>query len=290
MNRSIKVLISLIFIAICAILLWFVLGPRPSEKENEMEEAVSLPGVLVQSLITGNGSIDSTTQSILEELYQNMVFVEGGSFMMGCEDSQALDNEKPLHQVTLSSFYIGKYEVTQQQWEAVMGNNPSYFKGEHLPVEYVSWEDVEEFILHLNALTGKQYRLPTEAEWEFAARGGNQSKGYLYSGSNDLGSAAWYLKNSRSRSQSIGTKLPNELGLFDMSGNVWEWCNDWYQSYYYIDSPEDNPQGAKSGNGRVLRGGAWGSYADYIRLSVRYTSSPDSKGNSIGFRLVFSEN
>ena len=159
-----------------------------------------------------------------------MVFVKGGTFMMGAtpeQGSDAGDGEKPVHSVTVSDFYIGKYEVTQAQWKAVMGKNPSHYKGENRPVERVSWYDIQKFIEKLNAKTGKRYRLPTEAEWEYAARGGNQSKGYKYSGSNDIGSVAWYTNNSGDRTHPVGQKQPNELGLYDMTGNVWEWCSDW---------------------------------------------------------------
>ncbi|MBQ3247459.1 MAG: SUMF1/EgtB/PvdO family nonheme iron enzyme, partial [Alistipes sp.] len=163
-----------------------------------------------------------------------MVFVKGGTFTMGATAEQGSDadsDEKPAHSVTVSNFYIGKYEVTQAQWEAVMGKNPSRFKGDNLPVERVSWNDIQKFIEKLNAKTGKRYRLPTEAEWEYAARGGNQSKGYKYSGSNDIGSVAWYTDNSSSPTHPVGQKQPNELGLYDMSGNVYEWCSDWHGSY-----------------------------------------------------------
>ena len=150
-----------------------------------------------------------------------MVYVSGGTFTMGAtseQGSDAYDWEKPAHSVTLSGYYIGKYEVTQELWKAVMGSNPSRFKGDNLPVEQVSWDDVQEFLRKLNAMTGKRYRLPTEAEWEFAARGGNSSRGYKYSGSNSLGSVAWYYDNSGSRTHAVGTKSPNELGIYDMSG------------------------------------------------------------------------
>ena len=162
-----------------------------------------------------------------------MVKVEGGTFDMGAtkEQEEPWDSEKPVHKVTLSSFSIAKTEVTQELWQAVMGNNPSYFKGSNLPVEVVSWNDCQEFIRKLNAMTGYNFRLPTEAEWEFAARGGNKSQHYQYSGSNDVGSVAWYGDNSGGKTHPVATKAPNELGIYDMSGNVWEWCEDWYGSY-----------------------------------------------------------
>ncbi|HDP98542.1 MAG TPA: hypothetical protein ENN22_05075, partial [bacterium] len=155
----------------------------------------------------------------------DMVFVAGGTFMMG---SNEYDNEKPIHKVYVDDFYIGKYEVTQKQWFEIMGSNPSRFKGDNLPVERVSWNDVQEFIRKLNAKTGGNFRLPTEAEREYASRGGSRSAHFKYSGSNNVDNVAWYDNNSGRKTHPVGTKQPNELGLYDMSGNVWEWCSDWY--------------------------------------------------------------
>ena len=218
-----------------------------------------------------------------------MVYVKGGTFTMGAtaeQGSDAYDDEKPTHSVTLSDFYIGKYEVTQAQWKAVMGSNPSYFKGDNLPVENVSWNDIQEFIKKLNAQTGKRFRLPTEAEWEYAARGGNQSKGYKYSGSNSISEVAWYDGNSGDKTHPVGQKTPNELGIYDMSGNVWEWCQDWYSSSAYSSSSQTNPTGPSSGSSRVLRGGSWYYYARYCRVSNRSFSGPAGRNGSSGFRLA----
>lgn len=215
-----------------------------------------------------------------------MIRVEGGSFSMGSDDSDAGSDEKPVHSVSVSSFSIGKYEVTQKLWKAVMGSNPSYFKGDNLPVENVSWNDVQTFIRKLNQKTGKHYRLPTEAEWEFAARGGNRSRGYKYSGSNDLGSVAWYDGNSNSKTHTVGSKSPNELGIYDMSGNVCEWCQDWYDGKYYSSSPYSNPTSPSTGSYRVYRGGSWRSRARLCRVSDRDGSSPGNHGDSLGFRLA----
>ena len=218
-----------------------------------------------------------------------MVYVSGGMFTMGATSEQGSDaenDEKPAHNVTLSGYYIGKYEVTQELWEAVMGSNPSYFKGDNLPVERVSWNDVQEFLRKLNAMTGKRYRLPTEAEWEFAARGGNSSRGYKYSGGNSLGSVAWYYDNSGSRTHAVGTKSPNELGIYDMSGNVLEWCQDWYNSSYYGSSPRTNPQGPNSGSYRVNRGGSWSDFARFCRVSYRLFNTPGYRCHNLGFRLA----
>ena len=216
----------------------------------------------------------------------DMAYVKGGTFTMGAtaeQGSDAYDWEKPTHSVTVSDFYIGKYEVTQAQWKAVMGSNPSRWKGDNLPVENVSWNDIQEFIQKLNAQTGKKFRLPTEAEWEYAARGGNQSKGYKYSGSNSIGDVAWYYDNSSSKTHPVGQKTPNELGIYDMSGNVWEWCGDWYGSY--SSSSQTNPTGPSSGSFRVLRGGSWSYIAGSCRVSRR-SYDPDYRSDNYGFRLA----
>ena len=214
----------------------------------------------------------------------NLIFVKGGSFMMG---SNEYEREKPIHKVTVSDFYIGKYEVTQKEWQEIMGNNPSSFKGDDLPVETVSWNDVQEYITKLNAKTGKKYRLPTEAEWEYAARGGNKSRNYTYSGSNSIDEVAWYSSNSGSKTHSVGTKRPNELGIYDMSGNVWEWCSDWYGVDYYKSSPEQNPKGASNGDMRLLRGGSWYYDYSYCRVSIRnHYNVPDLRNLNFGFRVV----
>jgi len=216
-----------------------------------------------------------------------MVFVEGGSFTMGCTDEQGKDchaDEKPTHRVTLNNFYIGKYLITQGQWKAVMGNNPSYFsKGDNYPVDNVSWEDAQEFIRTLNKITGKNYRLPTEAEWEYAARGGRKSHGYKYSGSNNANNVSWNETNSDKSTQPVGTKLPNELGIHDMAGNLWEWCNDWSAAY---SSAQTNPTGPSSGTYRVLRGGCWRSPISDCRNSFRYDIISTDRYYSLGFRVV----
>ena len=214
-----------------------------------------------------------------------MVHVEEGIFMMGSRGFFDV-YDKPVHEVKLSGYYIGKYEVTQALWESVMGTNPSRFKGADLPVENVSWNDVQEFISKLNAKTGKEYRLPTEAEWEYAARGGKKSLGYKYSGSDDVGTVAWYSGNSDSEMHPVGMKRPNELGIYDMSGNVWEWCSDWYGDY--SAGFQSNPKGPSSGSARVLRGGSWISYTGDCRISYRCSSSPGHRSRINGFRLAAS--
>ena len=224
-----------------------------------------------------------------------MVAVEGGTFTMGAsdDDTEAYDREKPAHEVTLSSFSIGQTEVTQELWQAVMGSNPSYFSGDlSRPVEKVSWNDCQTFITTLNELTGKQFRLPTEAEWEYAARGGNQSQGYKYAGSNTLDDVAWYIVNAYDVGSSspdygthaVATKVPNELGLYDMSGNVYEWCQDWYGDY--SSDAQTNPTGPTSGSYRVHRGGGWNNLARYCRVSHRSGYFPSGTGYDLGLRLA----
>ena len=211
----------------------------------------------------------------------NMVRVEGGTFTMGAtseQGSEAESDEKPAHQVTLSAYSIGETEVTQALWRAVMGSNPSKWKGDNLPVEMVSWKDCQKFIKKLNQLTGRRFRLPTEAEWEYGARGGSKSRGYKYSGSNNIGDVAWYDDNSNRKTHFVKTKQANELGLYDMSGNVYEWCQDWKGSY--SSGSQVNPTGPSSGSDRVLRGGSWSDLARYCRVSDRLSFSP-------GFTLIY---
>ena len=236
-----------------------------------------------------------------------MIKVEGGTFRMGATSEQEYDAfswEKPVHSVTLSDYYIGETEVTQELWEAVMGSNPSVFKGnDQRPVENVSWDACQEFIKKLNQLTGKEFRLPTEAEWEYAARGGKYSRGYKYSGSNNADEVAWYWRNSgdkylsgewnddriienNCKTHPVKTKKANELGLYDMSGNVYEWCNDWYDDNYYRNSPQTNPTGPSEGVRRVLRGGGWYYFDESVRVSNRGSNTPDLRSSFVGLRLA----
>jgi formylglycine-generating enzyme required for sulfatase activity len=297
----------------------------PKLTEEQLNAIISLPyyskikdliplfesGILSQvkfneELLKERENYKPNPTSILSSEGIEMVLVEGGTFDMGCNE---YDDEKPIHSVTVGDFYIGKTEVTQAQWKTTMGDNPSYFKGDNLPVETVAWYDAVEFCNKLSEMAGLQkcysgsnitcnfkangYRLPTEAEWEYAARGGNQSKCYKYSGSSNVDDVAWYSFNSGSKTQPVGVKNPNELGIYDMSGNVWEWCSDWYDSNYYKNSPSNNPTGPSSGPFRVVRGGSWGDSYGVMRCAIRDGSHPDGcyylcrgLGSSFGFRVA----
>ena len=217
----------------------------------------------------------------------DMVKVQAGSFTMGAtsEMEDPFNDEKPIHRVTLTNdYYIGKTEVTQALWRIVMGDNPSCIKGDNHPVENVTWYDCREFISRLNSMTGRDFRLPTEAEWEFAARGGNKSNHYQYSGSDKLGDVAWYDENSGGKTHPVATKLPNELGIYDMSGNVWEWCSDWFE--YYDCISEINPTGPNNGTLHVLRGGGCDDEMWKCRSSYRDNTDPFNCGRDLGLRLV----
>ncbi len=228
----------------------------------------------------------------------DMVYVEGGTFQMGATSEQGRDyysDEIPVHSVTLSDYYIGKFEVTQGLWEKVMGTtiheqrikagySSTNGVGSDYPMYYVNWEEAQEFCKKLSQLTGKTYVLPTEAQWEYAARGGVKSRGYKYSGSNTIGNVAWYSDNSSSSTHPVATKQPNELGLYDMSGNVWEWCSDWYGSY--SSESQSNPTGPSTGSNRVLRGGSWCNSARNCRVSFRNYSYPSNRSFNDGFRFV----
>ncbi|MBQ0056498.1 MAG: SUMF1/EgtB/PvdO family nonheme iron enzyme [Bacteroidales bacterium] len=252
--------------------------------DGQMTKRVA-PAAVTASQSTATGAnVESQTFTVNGVSFK-MVAVKGGTFQMGAtpEQQDAYKDEKPVHSVTLSDYYIGETEVTQALWKAVMGSNPSTWKGDNLPVEQVSWKDCQKFIKKLNQLTGKNFRLPTEAEWEYAARGGKESKGYQYSGSNNLGSVAWYDDNLGSKIHAVKPKQPNELGLYDMSGNVWEWCQDWYGGY--SGGSQTNPKGPSSGSRRVYRGGSWYYDARHCRVAYRNWDTPHYRSYDLGLRL-----
>lgn len=246
---------------------------------------------LIQGSVEKNLSIRQNACPWYESF--QMINVEGGSFFIGAQkdnssslnyDIDAYQIESPVHKVTLDDYCIGMFEVTQAQWVAAMGNNPSIHQGDNLPVENVSWEQVQDFINLLNEKSGLTYRLPTESEWEFAAKGGNKSEGFKYSGYSVLGACGLYYSNSESSTHEVGTKYPNELGIYDMSGNVREWCNDWFD--YYTSSDANNPNGPDYGNMKVNRGGSWTTPAVNCRNSYRHTDFPYEASQDLGFRLA----
>jgi formylglycine-generating enzyme required for sulfatase activity len=255
---------------------------------RDILEANKIPDETGQSAA---GSSPGSNQTFtVDGINFEMVHVPGGIFTMGCTSGQGSDcpgNEKLANSVTLNSYYIGKFEVTQTLWKAVTGNNPSGFIGNNLPVENVSWKDCIDFISKLNVKTGKNFRLPTEVEWEYAACGGNRNSNTKYPDSNDLDNAGWYKSNSRYTTHPVGTKSSNELGIYDMSGNVWEWCMDWYDGY--PAKTQQDTAGMKSGSSRVLRGGSWGSIAGHCHVAYRHCGCPDGRYIDSGFRLALSE-
>ena len=251
----------------------------------DLSDATTLIDHVLNGVFSG-----STHTFIANNVMFEMVRLEGGTFTMGATAEQASDafsDELPTHKVTLSPFLIGKYEVSQTLWLAVMGENPSVNTGINLPVDNVTWNECQTFITKLNELTGKDFRLLTEAEWEYAARGGNKSKGYKYSGSNNLGDVAWYIDNSNNTSHAMGTKAPNELGIYDMTGNVMEWVSDWKGSY--SSGAQTNPTGPDSGTYRVNRGGSYGNVERLSRITNRNSMDPNMTSKYLGLRLCLPE-
>ena len=282
--------------------------PSCSKSSGEMivEDTTAVDSLPIEQIVPNtvfaNGleprwssSVTASQRTVLEKLIANMVKVEGGTFMMG--DDNGEDDEKPAHRVTLSDYYICKYEVTQAEWKAVMGENPTsdggkwtskYGLGSNYPAYYISGDDCDAFIRKLNELTGLKFRLPTEAQWEYAARGGKNSRGYKYSGTTDnLGTVAWYYSNSGRKTHPVGKKQENELGLYDMSGNVEEWCSDWYG--YYRSSPQTDPTGPTRPDllsRRVLRGGSFSIVASICRVTYRLIVSVTYRDAISGMRLA----
>ncbi len=282
--------------ALAALEEFFAVTPESSSGSDEYNEMVSLyteVEILWQRQKTQldaeqreQEKREKALQEVLPELSKQMVAVPGGCFKMGrTSPFGGDDDERPKHKVCLNPFSIGKYEVTQALWSAVMGSNPSHYqKGTNYPVEKVSWEDIQQFIHKLNNETGKNYRLPTEAEWEYAARSGGKNE--KYSGSKKPDLVGWYVKNSDNMTHPVGQKVANGLGLYDMSGNVWEWCLDWYGNKYYHDSPENNPIGPLSGKKRVIRGGSFNKEAESMLTVNRGAQGHNSRVNTLGFRLI----
>lgn len=253
---------------------------------------------------SANKTQDESQTFTVNGVFFEMMKVEGGTFDMGViaewrdfeeefsgyndDGEDPFFREKPLHKVTLTrNYYIGKTEVTQALWKAVMGYNPSNFIGDQKPVDCVSWIDCQHFITKLNVLTGKNFRLPTEAEWEFAAQGGNKSHNTIFSGSNNLNDVAWYYENSENTTHDVATKQPNELGIYDMSGNVWEWCSDWFDDY--DQNHQTDPTGPAKGTSTVHRGSAWNEDSNFGRTSYRDFDDPDRRCVFLGVRLALSE-
>lgn len=296
---------SAVITAIALFTLTFVAGTVGAAESKKTKKVKKEPA--------DSAPVAAKVETITNSIGMKFVKVPAGSFMMGvraCQQpddpfasrsaydkcmKEGADNAKPYHHVTISQpFLIGQYEVTQEQWYKVMGSNPSSFKTDNVgedsrnyPVENVSWNDVQNFISRLNAKEGKQYRLPTEAEWEYACKSGGKDQEYC--GGNDLYDVAWYKSNSNERTHRVGTKQPNGLGIYDMSGNVREWVSDWYGDNYYGNSPENEPQGPSGGKFRVIRGGSFYDIADNSRASSRHCLLPDARDDryaDFGFRLV----
>ena len=275
---------SILFAPLLSLLLVGVLVVSCGDDDNEEDVQTSSSN---QNGGNNGGSNDSGSENVFPgKVYTvngvsfKMIAVKGGTFQMGSDDGY-----NAVHQVTLSDYYIGETEVTQELWNAVMGSNPSYFYGNmQRPVETVSWNDCQTFISRLNELTGETFRLPTEAQWEYAARGGYKSKGYTYSGSNAIDDVAWHWYNSDRTTHPVKTKAPNELGIYDMSGNVWEWCSDWYGDY--SSAAQTDPTGPATGYYRVGRGGSWDNDATYCRIAFRGNSTPTNRFSHLGLRLA----
>ena len=255
--------------------------------KKKLLSIMMLLAIMLSANAQKNSSSPKQLPKPIQELIENMVYVEGGTFTMGSNlERQELEfgKEDPEHQVTVSPFFICRYEVTQDVWDAVMGNNKSLVKGAKLPVGNVCWDDCQEFVLKLVLMTGVNFRLPTEAEWEFAARGGNKSRHTKYSGSNTIDSVAWYQFNSGNKLHTVGQKAPNELGIYDMNGNVWEWCYDYYARY--DKSAQTDPKGALNSSTNVIRGGCSGWRPEECSVTSRMGYSPVTTALFGGFRLA----
>jgi formylglycine-generating enzyme required for sulfatase activity len=269
---------------------------KVKKREKVQEETVKFPLSSIHVIAFDKAGLENGRQKLAQkpvlldpETGIEFVLVKGGCFDMGDTAGDDADGLKQVHTVCQDDFYLGKYEVTQAQWRAVMGKNPSALGacGDNCPVENVSWHDVQDFIRTLKQHAGKAYRLPTEAEWEYAARAGGTKQKYAGTNSDEeIGKYAWYGENSGGRSHPVGQKNPNGLGLYDMSGNVSEWLSDRYDADYYRVSPRNNPPGPSEGDHRVNRGGGWSSLPKKVRADFRDHDNPTRKGNNLGFRLA----
>ena len=253
----------------------------------ENQELTYINGLLIQ---WGSDDLSVDVKDAVWEIVTSMVYVNGGTFSMGSENT-AFPNEQPIHKVTLSDYYLAKVTITQKQWTTIMGENPlwsnNYGKGDDYPANFISYEQAKQFISRLNWYSGLHFRMPTEAEWEYAACGGQHSQGYGYSGSDDANKVAWHRGNANGTMHPVAKLVPNELGLYDMSGNVWEWCSDWYGIYPY--GSVTNPTGPSTGTIRVVRGGSFTYDAEFSRCKTRNYLPETNQSLAVGLRLAISK-
>lgn len=262
--------------------------PKPNNKREDI--GVTQPQYPTQNTSTSIPQVQ-TSPVIPAKTHPlfSMIKVENGSFDMGSNDPNHYADERPVHKVVLRGFFLSKYEITQSQWREVMNGFPEGFTNkacDNCPMVSVSWQDIQSFLTTLNQKTGKKYRLPTEAEWEFAAKGGKINSGFLFSGGNDLQKIAWFADNSDGKIHPTGEKKANDLGIYDLSGNVQEWCQDFYNESYYKNSPPNNPINTQAADTRVVRGSSWNDTAEDARLTFRISENPAIKSDKIGFRVV----
>jgi len=268
---------------------YMVFGHIPSNLARSFREKRCGYGGWLMKITKAETEIPQTPSTYTEPTTgMEFVYVKGGCYQMGNTFGDIiLKGARPVHEVCVDNFWVGKYAVTQGQWQKVMGSNPADFKnGDNYPVEMLSWEDAQRYLRKLSESGGKRYRLPTEAEWEYAARSGGKEE--KYSGGDDIDSVAWYKENSGNQTHPVGQKMSNGLGIYDMCGNVWEWVEDWYGEYYYSCSPRDNPCGPSSGEYRALRGGSWFYRFRCARTSFRGRNIPAGRYYCVGFRAAFS--
>jgi len=265
----------------------FLKDPPLQEKAEEKTKLINEAYEILQSYSDARTQTTQPAETYTNSIGMEFVLIHPGRFLMGSPEGEGEDDEHPQHKVRITKpFYMGVALVTQTQWTAVMGSYPSYFRGDELPVESVSWNDVRRFIWNLNRKENTQYRLPTEAEWEYACRAGSHME-YCYGDDNEeLGEFAWFSENSDMHTHPVCLKKPNAFGLFDVHGSVWEWCEDWYEENYYKKSPINKPKGPSTGKHRIIRGGCWEFGASMLRSAYRLGAAPDKAGRLIGFRCA----